>query len=578
MPRKGSCVHADGMITTNASTSNTRGCANGRTPRGSGAVRVVGRTYTAPMTIALGALHSRRAYAALALAVMVIASASATTWLAWRSIEHLIAHSVSDDAFYYFQAARTITDGGGVSVDGEVWANGFHPLWLLILLPVSVAGAGDETAIHIALTISGVAVALSGMVLYATARRLGLSELASLIATGLYLSNPVIIYMSVNGLETGINLTVFVVVLYAFVRCWQEPSPMHEIAVSLAAGLLVLSRTDYGITAAVLLLALALRARADPGSLAALGLPAVGITAPWFAWNIAVFDSPLQTSAGAIPYVTHELFPAPDATRAEIARHALQQLQHGAYDVLPYVYFTPGSDQAHDAVFALGALVAAAVVLVVTSRNREWLLALGLLGVPMIGLVAQLIAHGAVRWYLREWYLVAVFPLLALLIGLLLETLWQNRAGMVASAGVLALVLAAVTVKSNDTYADGWYGLQLDMLDAARWIDSESPPDARVGAFNSGIVGYFSHRTTVNLDGVMSPDAFDAIRERRVASYIEERRITYLADFPYYPFWFYRPFIGADLRATEVARFDDVLTFQGPFIVYEVAPGAAADP
>jgi hypothetical protein len=533
-------------------------------------VAIQSRSHAAPTTVANGALWGSRAYAGIVLTAMVLACACATTWLAWRPIEHLVAHSVSDDAFYYFQTARTITDGGGVSVDGETWGNGFHPLWLIVLLPVYAAGAGDETAIHIALTISGVAVALSGGVLYATARRLGISELASLIATGLYLSHPVVVYMSVNGLETGVNLAAFVVVLYAFVRCWQEPSTMNEVGVSLAAGVLVLTRTDYGITAAVVLVALALRARAEPGSLAALALPAIAVTAPWFAWSIAVFDSPLQTSAGAIPYVVHEQFPVPDATRGEVVRHALEQLQDGAYDVLPYVYFTPDADQAHYAVLALAALIAAAIALVALSRNREWWLALGLLAVPATGLVAQLVIHSAVRWYLREWYLVAVFPLLALLIGLILQTLWQTRAGIAASAGVLTLILSSIAVKSEATYDDGWYVLQLDMLDAARWIDRETPPDARVGAFNSGIVGYFSHRTTVNLDGVMNPDALDAIRDRRVVEYTRERRLGYLVDYPYYPFWLYRPFLGADLPATEVARFDDVVTFQGPFVVYEL--------
>lgn len=517
----------------------------------------------------IAGLLRRDAAPLVALGAMVAASAVAGVWLAWRPIDHLIAQSVSDDAFYYFQTARTISEGGGVSVDGEVWGNGFHPLWLLMLVPVYAAGAGDEQAIHIALTLSAVAVSVSGALLYATARRLAVSPLASLIVVAVYLASPAVVYLSINGLETGVNLVAFVALLYAFVACWQEPSRANELLVSVAAGAVVLSRTDYGVAALFVLAALALRANAHPASLAALAGPAIVLTAPWFAWNIAVFDSPVQGSAGAIPYVLHELYPAPDASAREVVRHSLEQLQGFGYDVLPYVYFAPDLDDAHVAAAAVVCLIAGAVVAIIVPRGVDRS-ALVLLGVPALGLAVQFLIHGGVRWYVREWYLAGVFPVLALALAVVLDELWRWRAGVVASAAVLALIVAASAAKSRATYSDGWYGLQTDMLEAARWIDTETPPDARVGAFNSGIIGYFSNRTTVNLDGVMNPDALDAIKDRRVVAYMQERRITYLADFPYYPYWLYRPFLGGELAARERARFDANETFQGPVVVYEL--------
>jgi hypothetical protein len=510
--------------------------------------------------------HVRIHVPPLTLAALVLASSVFTTWLAWQPVEHIVAYYVSDDAFYYFQTARTITDGGGVSVDGEVWANGFHPLWLLILLPIYALPIGDQTAVHLALTISGAVVALSAIPLYAVARRLGISQLVSIAVAALYLMHPVVLYMSVNGLETGVNLAIFVVLLYAFVRCWQEPQPRNEIFVSAVAGVLVLSRTDYGITAAIILFALVLRARAEAGSLARLAIPAIAITAPWFVWNIAVFGSPLQGSAGAIPYVEHQFFPHPDASAAELIRYALGQIRADT-EVLSYVYFTRTLDSGWFAAGAIALLVVASMAVAYAyARCRVPLM---LLAIPAAGLIAQFLVHAGIRWYMREWYLVATFPVLALLLGMVVDSLVGSRARLLAPA-LVGVVLIATAVKAEHTYTHAWYGLQPDMLEASRWIDAETPPDARVGAFNSGIVGYFSHRTTVNLDGVMNPDAFDAIKRRRVAAYVDEREIDYIADFPFYPFWFYRPFLGGELRATEVARFDAELTFQGPFVVYEL--------
>ena len=44
---------------------------------------------------------------------------------------------VPDDAFYYFQIARNILDGKGSTFDGIYPTNGYHPLWMLVLLPIA---------------------------------------------------------------------------------------------------------------------------------------------------------------------------------------------------------------------------------------------------------------------------------------------------------------------------------------------------------------------------------------------------------------------------------------------------------
>ena len=55
-------------------------------------------------------------------------------------------------------------------------------------------------------------------------------------------------------------------------------------------------------------------------------------------------------------------------------------------------------------------------------------------------------------------------------------------------------------------------------------------PGARIGAFNAGLLGYFSERTVVNLDGVVNADAYHALREDWLMDYIVSKRIGYLVD------------------------------------------------
>ena len=41
-----------------------------------------------------------------------------------------------DDAFYYFKVAQNITEGLGSTFDGINLTNGYHPLWMVICIPI----------------------------------------------------------------------------------------------------------------------------------------------------------------------------------------------------------------------------------------------------------------------------------------------------------------------------------------------------------------------------------------------------------------------------------------------------------
>ena len=49
----------------------------------------------------------------------------------------------TDDAFYYFKTAQNIVEGQGVTFDGIARTNGFHPLWMIVLLPIFVIARYD---------------------------------------------------------------------------------------------------------------------------------------------------------------------------------------------------------------------------------------------------------------------------------------------------------------------------------------------------------------------------------------------------------------------------------------------------
>src|SRR5687768_11948827 len=73
---------------------------------------------------------------------LLVAALAAMVFVAVAPLRSLLFRT-TDDAFYYFQVARNIVGGVGPTFDGIHPTNGFHPLWMLILLPVIAAAGGD---------------------------------------------------------------------------------------------------------------------------------------------------------------------------------------------------------------------------------------------------------------------------------------------------------------------------------------------------------------------------------------------------------------------------------------------------
>src|SRR3954447_11568710 len=58
-----------------------------------------------------------------------------------------------DDAFYYFGIARNVAHGHGSTFDGIDPTNGYHPLWMLMAVPVYAAGLDGTTAVRVLLAL-----------------------------------------------------------------------------------------------------------------------------------------------------------------------------------------------------------------------------------------------------------------------------------------------------------------------------------------------------------------------------------------------------------------------------------------
>ncbi len=462
--------------------------------------------------------------------------------VAWDDLPRLIRDVTSDDAYYYFQIAKNLAAGAGVSTDGETPTNGFHPLWLLLLTPVFAVTQQASLGLHLGLSLSAVFGTGTVALVYATLRELAVRPAAALAAAAFPAVHPLLVAESVNGLETGLAVFCIAFVVWGFVRLARQPTPpLRDTALlGAGAGLMMLARTDTLFVLPLMAGCFFLR---QPGrqrwqTLGALAAAAGVVLLPWVVWNLAAFGTLVQVSSVAIagPHQAHYLAEHGEGLSVWLSRGG--DLTWRAFTgQLPHLYWVPRGFSTLPFFAALAAGAALLVWAPPATERRRTLRQVELLMVPGAGILLALLYHAGIRWWLREWYFAPVALLATLLLGVGLDRLQRGLAG---SRGGDRAVVAAYAIYALAGLL--WFGPHRSDLwihpsphrenqwAAARWIEAYTAPGARIGSFNSGILTYFSDRTVVNLDGVVNADAYRAKRENRLPGYMQAARLDYLVD------------------------------------------------
>jgi len=155
-----------------------------------------------------------------------------------------------DDAYYYFKVAQNISEGLGSTFDGINLTNGYHPLWMLINIPIfALARFNLILPLRVLLLVLAVIRATTAIILYHLLKE-SLSHPIAVLAT-LYWAFSyrlhVLIYQ--QGLETGLGFLCvfwFLTLLQRFDKNRRITGvTLAQIAfLGFAASLVMLSRLD----------------------------------------------------------------------------------------------------------------------------------------------------------------------------------------------------------------------------------------------------------------------------------------------------------------------------------------------
>jgi hypothetical protein len=157
----------------------------------------------------------------------------------------------TDDAFYYFKTAQNISEGYGITFDRIGTASGFHPLWMVVCVPVFALARFDlMLPLRVLVLLVGILNAGTGIFLYRLARR-SLSEHAAIITAFLWLLSPSIQGVTSRlGMESAIS-AFFIVVLFYLVAGYEVRAGeslkgimSRALPIGLVAALTILSRLD----------------------------------------------------------------------------------------------------------------------------------------------------------------------------------------------------------------------------------------------------------------------------------------------------------------------------------------------
>ncbi len=432
-----------------------------------------------------------------------------------------------DDAYYYFKIAQHVVAGDGSTFDGISHTNGYHPLWLVVLLPVFAIVRSRTAALTVVKALCGALWIAALWQVGRIGRAIG-APVAMLIGC-----LPIAVYTAAApralpfaGVETGLVLPLLLAAIVPLVRA-ARTGPREEWIAGVWLAVAVLARLDAVYVVGFLAVLVALRATAARGphrvgALARVALPGAAVFVADLLVNRIWFGAALTT-----------------ATRAK----TMTPPTANNYPLHQY-FNDPASMPIIVGVGTASGLVVVAALLAARASRGERARRAPL--VRLADIVAALWLAGALAtvvfdrqssWALYPWYYYEAFLVLLLGPGVVLAALLPAlrlpalSARTLTGAAAGALAVGAVAGVLLRVAADGGENFLTQNAAAAIALNKVLPHDAVVAMGDrAGVVGYFLDRPVVQLEGIVGSNEYlDAVRHGHAHAFLRREHVTYYA-------------------------------------------------
>jgi hypothetical protein len=463
-------------------------------------------------------------------------------YISWQDIALLFQKCVVDDAFFYLNIAKNISAGKGATFDGSILTNGFHPIYALLLVPLFwLIPDNPDLTFHLALTMISVFNVLTGVVIYLIVKHIA-GRIAGLIASFIWLFNPYVIMISLNGVEVGVATFFLALCIYQYLkmRKLDSYSARDLILLGVSAALAILSRIDAVFMLAALTIFIfhgsytkQQKLSSAVSQAALFNVVVFAVLAPWFLWNLYNFGTIRQISGVTLPNIAHNMYLMKYKAyfSFSLIRTELSNLRIWAESI---VGFSGG----------LPLFIAAFMTFIWICRNnivtltKELILRLSIMNFAFLSAFLLVSFYALYFWgWFRPWYYLSIVLTVTIGFGIFTGYILQrlsvsNPSFVVRGRHLLAMLLALsfyFYVQGTLIWEKGLFPFQKQLYESAVWINKNTEENTKIGAISSGIYGYITQRTT-DLLGVVNVEAYRAMREKRIFSYMKEKNIEYLVD------------------------------------------------
>lgn len=433
---------------------------------------------------------------------------------------------VGEDGYYMLTVAWNIASGQGISYNDGLPTTGIQPLgtflYALLAWLTRVFGGDAPTFVRLTILFNALTMLLFAHLVGRISQRLSQNSAAYIWGFALTVFNFGLFRAFTYGLETGQYLTLLAASILFTLRLPPKTQPTWQqtLAFGALAGLCGLARLDFGIIFFLFLSLCWLRQQITLKTVLLAGVAALVVVSPWFFYVHSVSGNWMPSSG--------------EAQSALIAgTNAAERLKEMGQAVLghftPWIYLNGG-------IMLLPALLSLALLAGITLRRStlgqifaapnafftNWVLAILAL-IPV-----YLVFFWATHFYDRYTapLLAISLPLLACLAAAYLAKLPQGL-GRAAMAG-LAILFFGWAYASLHT---GRIGNSHSVT--AGYIQQYFPAPARVGVFQSGVIGFYNPNVT-NLDGKVNQAVLDAATAGHMEEYLDAAGIQVLIDWPKY--------------------------------------------
>jgi 4-amino-4-deoxy-L-arabinose transferase-like glycosyltransferase len=435
---------------------------------------------------------------------------------------------VGEDGFYMLTVADNLATTQHLVYNYNLPATGIQPLatfiYAAIAAVVHLDGGDRWTLVRVVIIFGAVLCVLFAWQIARFAQRFAPPnhrQLVFTLAFFLILFDFSVFRTLIFGLETGVYLCCLAVCMALWHRIVAGSPPRWRdiLLLGVAAGFAGLARIDFGLLFAFLLLYLLLRRRASIPQVLVCGVLALAIVSPWFLFVHRVTGGWMPTSGSA---------------ESELAWHGANRFEPWSRAILAHIVpwsFAGSVDWFSLTLGVTGLLLIA--ILIVRSRWLHPKLAAPVLRDTFFSWFIAIFALTLVYagffqstfFYVRYFspLLIVSVPLLALLLAE--QPLLQKRPEVFLAALVLLFTALDYVALHRGRISNPHYP-------AAAYV-SETFPAVHVGAFQSGVIGYFN-ADVENLDGKLNVGALRAAMNGSLDRFIDHEGINVLIDWPSY--------------------------------------------